>query len=117
MKNILLLMLGLVAGTASFAQTTQGETPAANLVVTSTHKLKLMVGQQDAKGTIALVDNAGHVLYNDSVNLQKGLNQNFNIDALSSGTYQVVVTIGKQSIVKTFVVDEKPAQTVVTLNA
>jgi hypothetical protein len=117
MKNILLLMLGLVAGTASFAQTTQGETPSANLALTSDHKLKLMVGQQDAKGTVALIDNAGHILYNSSVNLRKGLNQNFNINELTSGTYQVVVTIGKQSIIKTFVVDEKPAQTVVTLNA
>ncbi|GAB2557335.1 T9SS type A sorting domain-containing protein [Spirosoma aerophilum] len=117
MKNILLLMLGLVAGTASFAQTTPGETPDANLALTSSHKLKLMVGQQDAKGTIALIDNAGHILYNDSVNLRKGINQNFNIDELASGTYQIVVKIGKQSIVKTFVVDEKPAQTVVTLNA
>lgn len=117
MKKIFVLMLGLVAGTASFAQNAVNEVPVANVSMTSDHKIKLVVKPEMAKATIVLRDLAGHLLYTNTVNLRTGINQTFNIDDLAFGTYQLAVTVGQQSTVKTFVIEEHPAQTVVTLQS
>lgn len=118
MKKILTLMLGLVAGTASFAQIIDSTTPSTNLVVTADNKLKLIVSPEPARATIILRDMDGHVLYrNNSVDLQKGINQKFNLDELATGTYQLAVTIDKESTVKTFEVGVVPAQKVVKIDA
>lgn len=118
MKKVLTLILGLVAGTASFAQVADSTTPSTNLYMTADNKLKLIVGPETAKATIILRDMDGHVLYrNNAVDLQKGISQKFSLDDLTTGTYQVAVTVGKHSTVRTFEVGVVPAQKVVKIDA
>ena len=115
MKNILFLMLGLIVSTASFAQTTIDKTLAATVSLTSDNKVKLMVAREEATATITLRDSNGNVLYVDKQNLQNGLRQYFNLSQLAHGVYQLSISVGKESIVKTFEVKELPSQQVVTL--
>ncbi len=49
------------------------------------------------------------MLYRSEVNLNNGLHQRFNVAELATGTYQLSVTNGRETTVKTFVVEEKPA--------
>ncbi len=115
MKNAVILMLSLVAGTASFAQSNSNPVPAATVAITSDQKVKLIVGRENALANVVLRDALGHTLYSENVNLKNGLRQYFNILELALGTYQVEVSIGKESVVKTFVVDEQPAQKLVAI--
>jgi hypothetical protein len=110
-------MLGLVAGTASFAQTTPSKTPETSISVTTDQKVKLVVAREKATAAITLRDADGHVLYSDNVDLRNGLYQQFNIAQLANGTYQLAVAIGKDTVVKTFVVDEQPAQKLVAIRS
>lgn len=115
MKNILFLMLGLVASTASFAQTTIDKTPAATVSVTSDNKVKLIVAREEATATVTLRDSDGHVLYMRNEDLRDGISQNFDVAQLTYGVYQLSISVGKESIVKTFELKEIPSQQVVTL--
>lgn len=115
MKNTLILMLGLVAGTASFAQTTPSKTPETSVSITTDQKVKLIVAREEATAAVTLRDADGHVLYRETVDLRNGLYQHFNIAQLVNGTYQLAVAIGKDTVVKTFVVDEQPAQKLVAI--
>ena len=117
MKNTLLLMLSLVAGTASFAQAVPSKTPETNVSITTDQKVKLIVAREEATAAITLRDADGHVLYSENVDLRNGLRQQFNIAQLANGTYQIAVAIGNDTVVKTFVVDEQPAQKVVAIRS
>ncbi|WP_338876349.1 T9SS type A sorting domain-containing protein [Spirosoma sp. SC4-14] len=110
MKKVLFLMLGLVAGTASFATSTpEKNTVSQNRVVmTADHKIKLFVQPTQSKGELAIVDTKGQKLFNETVALQKGLHQQFDFSGLSTGTYQLKLTTGNQTITKTFVVQADP---------
>ncbi|UFH51943.1 hypothetical protein [Spirosoma sp. KNUC1025] len=115
MKKVLLLMLGLAAGTASFAASAPQNTPSATLVVTADQRLKLTIGPEEGKAVVILRDLAGHTLYSNQVDLLQGFNQKFNISELPTGTYEIAITVGKQSTVKSFEVGVQPAQTVVKI--
>ncbi|MFD2936641.1 DUF3244 domain-containing protein [Spirosoma flavum] len=117
MKNVFILMLGLVAGTASFARTVDHKTPETSLSITSDQRIKLVVGQENNTATVTLRDTEGHVLYNSNVSLRNGLLQTFNINELSAGTYQLAVAIGSDVVVKTFVIDDQPAQKLVAFRS
>ena len=114
MKKVIALMLGLVATTASLAQTTVAQiatTPFTQVSVTAAHKLKLIVTPSTAVATITLRDADGHQLYNsEQVDLQAGLYQQFDMAGLADGTYQLTVTIGSETINRLVVIAEKPAQ-------
>lgn len=110
-------MLGLVAGTASFAQTAANKTPEATVTITSDQRVKLIVGREAATATVSLTDADGHVLYEQNVNLRDGLRQYFNIGELDSGTYHVSISTGDGAVVKTFVIDEVPAQKTVAVRS
>lgn len=115
MKNAVLLMLGLTIGTASFAQTTPA--PATNVSVTNDQRVKLIVARESATALISLLDDGGHVLYTETVRLNDGLRQYFDIAALDAGTYQLAVRVGRETVVKTFVVNEQPAQKTVAIGS
>jgi hypothetical protein len=116
MKKILMLMLGLAAGTASFANPiTTSTAPSANLAVTADQKLNLTISPEEARAMVVLRDLDGHTLYRNQVNLLQGFNQKFNISELPVGTYEIAVTVGKQSTIKTFEVGVQPSQTVVKI--
>lgn len=117
MKKILILMLGLVAGTASFAQSTNSQTPQPSVQLAGSNRLLVTIGPESAVATISLRDPIGHVLYSQNMQLDKGLSQYFNIAALDTGTYQLAIAIGKETVVKTFVIEEKPAQKMVALRS
>ncbi|WP_080059491.1 hypothetical protein [Spirosoma aerolatum] len=117
MKKLFILMLGLVASTASFAKTTTNEAPATTITLTADNKVKLVIAPEAAKATIALQDQEGHLLYTSSVDLRQGIHQKFNINELSVGTYQIAVKVGEQNTVKTFVIQERPAETFVMLES
>ena len=117
MKNVLLLMLGLVAGTASFARTTISKTPETSVSITADQKIKLVVARDEATAAVTLRDAEGHVLYRENVDLRSGLRQQFNIAELANGTYQIAVAVGQDTVVKTFVVGEQPAQKLVAIRS
>ncbi|AQG78965.1 T9SS type A sorting domain-containing protein [Spirosoma montaniterrae] len=117
MKNTLLLMLGLVAGTASFAQTTADKAPATSVTVTTDKRVKLIVGREQAVATVSLRDANGNVLYTQKVDLSNGLRQYFNIAELENGAYQLAVSVGNETVTNRFVIDEQPAQKIITVQS
>lgn len=110
-----MLMLGLVAGTASFAETTTSTNlnKETRLVMTNNQKLKLYVQPLQAKGDVAILNASGQAVYKTSVSLQKGLSQQFDFSGLSAGTYQVSLTTNGQTVTKTFVVQANPNESFV----
>ena len=117
MKNTFILMLGLVAGTASFAQTTNPKTPETSVIITSDQRVKLLVARDESNAVVTLRDTESHVLYSANVNLRDGLRQYFNIAELANGTYRLAVAIGSNTVVKTFVIGEQPAQKLVAIRS
>ena len=122
MKKTILLMLGLVAGAASFAQQTPTQAPASDkpqtrLVITPEQKVKLFVQPVAGNGQLSLLDTQGHVLYGANVSLQKGFGQQFDISNLPIGTYRLVVKTNDETVTKTFVVQPVPNQTFVVQQA
>lgn len=111
MKNILILMLGLVASTASFATSNEPNKPVAaqtRLVMTDAHKIKLYVQPLETKGQLSIQDATGRAVFTENVNLQKGLNQQFDVSNLSIGTYRLTLVAGTQTLDRTFVVQADP---------
>ena len=122
MKKTILLMLGLVAGTASFApksiaQTTDAPTPQARVVMTADQKIKLYVQPVQAEGEVEILDASGHLLYTSTMNLKKGLGLLFDVSGLSVGTYQMLLKMGSEVVTKTFVVQPVPFESFVSLKA
>jgi hypothetical protein len=121
MKKVRTIALGLALtlslATVSFAQQLT-DIPQINVLPTTDANVKLLlVASQNATGQVILKDNDGHVLYQSKVNLQNGLNQLFNLAELATGTYQLSVTNGRETTIKTFVVEEKPASRAVVFQS
>ena len=110
MKKVLTLMLGLVAGTASFANPSIPQHAAANtrVVMTAEHKIKLYVPPIQTKGQLAILDANGQTIYTTTVALQKGLNQQFDLSGLGIGTYRLMLTTGQETLTRTFVMQANP---------
>ena len=109
MKKTILLMLGLVAGTASFAQESNSQTfastePLVYMSTTTNQKVRLIVQPEASKGKIALLDEMGHALYTETVALNEGIIQQFDIAQLTSGTYRLKVTTPTSTVTKTFII-------------
>ena len=109
MKKTILLMLGLVAGTASFAQESHSQTiastePQIHVLAMNNQKVRLMVQPEASKGKITLLDEMGHSLYTETVALNEGIIQQFDIAQLASGTYRLKVTTPTITVTKTFVI-------------
>ena len=115
MKKILILMLGLVASSASFATSNEPSKPVATASLIGSEKVKLVVASQQAIATLALQDDQGHVLYSSNVNLRNGFQQQFDISKLDKGIYKLSVAVGKERSVKAFTVTEVPSHQLVTL--
>ncbi len=102
-------MLGLVAGTASFAQESYAQTvdssdPLVYMSATNHQKVRLIVQPEASKGEIVLLDEMGHALYTETVALNEGIIQQFDIAQLASGTYRMKVSTPTGTITKTFVI-------------
>ncbi|GAB3883272.1 hypothetical protein GCM10028825_07270 [Spirosoma agri] len=115
MKNALVLMLGLLAGTASFANPSTPKTAAAqtHVVMTTEHKIKLYVQPLQTKGQLSILDAGGQPVYTKTVALQKGLSQQFDISDLGTGTYQLTLKTDQETVTKRFVVQANPNQSFV----
>ncbi|MVM40353.1 T9SS type A sorting domain-containing protein [Spirosoma sp. HMF3257] len=115
MKNVLILMLGLVASTASFAHsvTTQPTAAQTRLVMTTEHKIKLYVQPLQTKARLAIQDTNGRSVYTSTVALQKGLSQQFDVSGLGAGTYHLTIATGTETLTKTFVVQANPNESFV----
>lgn len=110
MKKVLVLMVGLVASTASFAHSSTVEPSASStrLVMTTDQKIKLYVQPTQTKGQVQILDANGQPLYNETVSLQKGLSQQFDVSNLGIGTYRLTINTGNETVTKTFVVQADP---------
>ena len=122
MKKILALMLGLVAGTASFAQQPVAQSPAGSapqtrLVMTADQKIKLFVQPTATKGQISLLDAKGHSLYATTVGFEKGFSQQFDVSDLAVGTYRLTLSTENGMVTKTFVVQAVPNTNFIILPA
>jgi len=114
MKKILLVVLGLVAGSASFANTNESGKLSARTSVVDNEKVKLIVAPMKAKATIDLTDDKGHILYSNNLNLGRGIQQVFDISNLEKGLYKLSVSANGERTVKTFGVSEMISQQSIT---
>lgn len=122
MKKVILLMLGLVAGTASFAQESVAPAPVVSgpivhLIAKPDQKVQFIVQPDNSSGHISLRDEAGHFLYSANVSLREGLNQQFDIANLGIGTYRITLSAGSERVIKIFEVKPVPYSTIVTLKS
>lgn len=122
MKKVILLMLGLVAGTASFAQkpvssATAHPEPQVHIVAKSNQKVQFFVQPMQATGRLSLQDEQGHTLYSSNVSLKGGLGQQFDVANLGTGTYRIILTTGSETVTKTFAVESVPYMTQVVLES
>lgn len=110
MKNVLILMLSLVASTASFAHPSvpQHTATQTRVVMTTEHKIRLFVQPLQTKGQLAIWDASGKAVYSQNVALQKGLSQQFDFSNLSIGTYRLTLKTDNEILTRTFVVQEDP---------
>lgn len=110
MKNALILLIGLMAGSASFANPAVPQNTAAQtrVVMTTEHKIKLFVQPLQTKGELSIQDAAGKPVYSQHVALQKGLSQQIDFSNLSIGTYRLILTAGSETVTRTFVVQADP---------
>lgn len=115
MKKVLTLMLGLVATTASFANTPAITPEAAQtrVVMTTGQKIKLYVQPLQTKGQVAVLDAKGQTVFTETVNLQKGLSQQFDFANLGMGTYRLTLATGSETVTKTFVVQADSSESFV----
>ncbi|QMW06574.1 T9SS type A sorting domain-containing protein [Spirosoma foliorum] len=115
MKKILLLIAGLVASSASFANqpVAQPSAPQTHVIMTPEHKIKLYVQPLQTKGQVTILDANGQPVYTSNVALQKGLSQQFDLSNLSYGTYRLSLATGSQTQTKTFVVQPNPNESFV----
>ncbi|MBO0935530.1 T9SS C-terminal target domain-containing protein [Fibrella sp. HMF5335] len=116
MKKVIVLMLGLVASTASFAQQVAPEgtvaaTPQTNMFITADQKIKLFVEALPATARITLSDAAGHALYAIRVPLNHGYGQQFDISNLGVGLYRLTVSTAAKTTTNTFVIQPLQPQT------
>lgn len=122
MKIVIALMLGLVAGTASFAQASASRTnsplvPQTHITMTADQKIKFHVSPVSERAQIALQDADGHALYTEYVTPAHGFDQQFDVSGLAVGTYRLTLTTNEQTIVRTFVVQPVPNQTFIVMES
>lgn len=122
MKKVFILMLGLVAGSASFAQDVPPQTSASATkptwtVIAANQKIKLFIEPLSGIAHIALWDADGHPLYSEKVTLEQGVKQQFDVSNLANGSYRLTITTGKQTVSKTFDLQDVPVQRVVSLQS
>ena len=114
MKKILLLVLGLVAGSASFAKTDDNTKLSATTSIVDNAKVKLVIAPMNAKARLDLKDNDGHLLYSSNVDLSSGIRQIFDVSHLGNGIYKLSLSAGKERTVKTIDITELTSQHLVT---
>ena len=123
MKKTILLMLGLVAGTASFAQESNSQAltavtePQVHVMASSNQKVRLVVQPEASKGKIVLFDEAGKSLYTETVSLYEGINQQFDIAQLATGKYRLKITTDSGTVTKTFIIQPVPHETFVVMES
>lgn len=112
MKKVLILMLGLVASTASFAGVSTPQTAPAHsrVVMTADQKIRLYIQPLHTKGQLAIRDVNGQTFFTSTVSLQKGLSQQFDCSNLGTGTYRLTLTTPTETLTRTFVMQVNPNQ-------
>lgn len=106
-------MVGLVAGSASFANTNDNTKLTAKTSVVN-EKVNLVIAPMNAKARLDLIDNKGHLLYSSNVNLKHGIRQVFDVSHLENGLYQLSLSVGDEHIVKTVDITESTSQQLIT---
>lgn len=114
MRKNLLLVLGLVAGSASFAKTDDHAKLSATTSLIDNEKVKLVIAPMNAKARLDLKDNNGHLLYSSNVDLSRGIRQIFDVSHLENGIYKLSLSAGKERTVKTIDITEMTSQQLIT---
>ena len=106
MKNILLLMLGLAAGTASFAHelAPQDKTLLTHLVMNDRDRIRFYVQPLQTKGQLSIQDANDRIIYQQTMSLKKGLRQQLDISNLAAGTYRLTLSTEQKTVTQAFVV-------------
>lgn len=113
MKKILLLILGLVASSASFANANDNTKLTAKTSIVN-EKVNLVIAPMNAKARLDLIDKEGHLLYSSNVNLKHGIKQVFDVSHLEKGLYQLSLSVGDEQIIKTVDITESTSQQLIT---
>jgi hypothetical protein len=116
MKKILLLVLGLVAGSASFANTNDDSKLSAKTSVIGNDKVKLVIAPMESKATLELMDSEGHLLYSSRINLSHGIKQVFDVSHLEDGLYQISLSVGDEHTIKTIDITAITSQQMITFH-
>lgn len=96
--------------TTSSESTTYIVTDKLAIWLTETGKLKLTMAQQASNATIEVRNQKG-TLYQNTVNLRKGIQQTFDLSEMGDGTYQIQVTVGQEVITKTLRIEHSAERT------
>jgi len=112
MNKLIALALSLTLSSAAFAQT--NDNPEVYFA-TNGQKVTVTVTPQPTVATIKLVDAQGHAIYADRANAAQGIARRLDLTGLEPGTYQLRIEKGTQTVQKTIVIDELPAQKQVNL--
>lgn len=117
-KNILIQTKSAakVVTVATALQSTSDDLQAS-LLATKANKVTLLMEPQAANASISLRDINGNWIFNESYNLKNGIRQNFDVSQLVDGTYQIEVSVGKTKTIKTFIVETKPAEKNIVVEA
>ena len=105
-------MCGLIISTASFATSVLSEPKKSaietRLFARQTGKVELFISKENGFASIELKNEMGNIIYEGKLNLQKGLAQTFDVSSLGAGSYEFLISVGKEKITKTFNVEAYP---------
>jgi len=73
------------------------------------NKLRLRFRHLDGNATVEVL-NGPRTLYRSFIDLRKGAHQTLNLSELETGSYQIRVTIGKQTVDKTLIIRQHTEQ-------
>jgi hypothetical protein len=112
MKKILIVILALFIGEASFAKPlkTKPSKLLFKLVVVSDKQIRLFVTPLSVVAAIDILDNAGNTIFEEKLGLNHGISQQFNFSELESGDYRMVIHAGKETSSRTFHLSDMPPQ-------
>lgn len=103
MKTVILLMLGLIVSTASFAKSGTTEPLGIKTRLTLRNgNVELAIQQKNTNALVKFYDERGFVLYQFKYNLKKGISQRFDVSELAPGNYKIEIEVDGEFITKEF---------------
>lgn len=108
MKNIVVLVLGLIISSATSAKDdkdTLNRFPlTAKVSLVDEGRIELTISQIDKVAFIKFKDENGYVIYDNKVYLKKGIVQPFDVSQLKAGKYTLTIEVGGKKLEELIIV-------------